>query len=111
MSQGLSQISRNVARHAPSAKDFAHARTLRAQHPFDRGGAECKGLSDYRKASGLWAVGADGPLSGCWGRDFGFLTAVVYVEYDERGIELGKRHFFVLVRVKGGWEGNRFISR
>ncbi|KFY58397.1 hypothetical protein V496_06154 [Pseudogymnoascus sp. VKM F-4515 (FW-2607)] len=67
MPQGLSQLMRNVARHTPSAKDVAHARTLRVHCPFGRGGAECKGLSDYREASNLWDTGANGPLSGILG--------------------------------------------
>lgn len=77
MPQGLSQLSRNVARHTTSAKDVAHARTLLAHVPFDRGGADCKGLSDYLEASDLWDAGANGPLSGFWGRDFGLLRTGV----------------------------------
>ena len=101
MPQGLSQLSRNVARHTTSAKDVAHARTLLAQVPFNRGGADCKGLSDYLEASGLWDGGASGPLSGFLGARFWALekwcVCMMRVVWNRE-----RRYVFGLVEVRGG---------
>lgn len=106
MLQGLSHLSRKrCATCRPNAKHVAHARTVSAQDPFGRGGAPCKGLSDYRQTSGLWDGRREWSAVRFWGRgDSGFS-----ITSDEGVWIWGEAIFSFWLPVRGGFKVGREI--